>query len=100
MKYPALSNYVEGKLVSGGNGKLDVFSPLDGSVISTVPLSTKFDLDKAVEAAKKVFPSWSNKPIKERVQVFYKYKYLLEQNIDELTELVHIENNFRVPCRG
>ena len=92
MKYPALSNYVEGKLTASGNGKLDVHSPLDGSVISTVPLSTKSDLDKAVEAAKKAFPAWSNKPIKERVQVFYKYKYLLEQNIEELTELVHIEN--------
>ncbi|MGA8264082.1 MAG: CoA-acylating methylmalonate-semialdehyde dehydrogenase [Ignavibacteriaceae bacterium] len=92
MKYPALSNYVEGKLTASGNGKLDVYSPLDGSVISTVPLSTKSDLNKAVEAAKKAFPAWSNKPIKERVQVFYKYKYLLEQNIEELTELVHIEN--------
>ena len=92
MKYPALSNYVEGKLTASGNGKLEVFSPLDGSVISTVPLSTKSDLDKAVEAAKKAFLSWSNTPIKERVQVFYKYKYLLEQNIEELTELVHIEN--------
>jgi malonate-semialdehyde dehydrogenase (acetylating)/methylmalonate-semialdehyde dehydrogenase len=92
MKYPALSNYVEGKLTASGNGRLDVFSPLDGSVISTVPLSTKSDLDKAVEAAKRAFPAWSDKPIKERVQVFYKYKYLLEQNIEELTELVHIEN--------
>ena len=92
MKYPALSNYVEGKLTASGNGKLEVFSPLDGSVISTVPLSTKSDLDKAVEAAKKAFPAWSSKPIKERVRVFYKYKYLLEQNIEELTELVHIEN--------
>ena len=92
MKYPALSNYIEGKLTASGNGKLEVFSPLDGSIISTVPLSTKSDLDKAVEAAKKAFLSWSNTPIKERVQVFYKYKYLLEQNIEELTELVHIEN--------
>jgi malonate-semialdehyde dehydrogenase (acetylating)/methylmalonate-semialdehyde dehydrogenase len=92
MKYTALSNYVEGKLTASGNGKLDVYSPLDGSVISTVPLSTKADLDKAVEAARKAFHAWSSKPIKERVQVFYKYKYLLEQNIEELTELVHIEN--------
>ncbi len=92
MKYPELSNYVGGKLTESGNGKLDVFSPLDGSVISTVPLSKKSDLDKAVNAAKKAFPSWSNKPIKERVQVFFNYKHLLEKNIDELTELVHIEN--------
>jgi malonate-semialdehyde dehydrogenase (acetylating)/methylmalonate-semialdehyde dehydrogenase len=92
MKYAALGNFIGGQAVKSGNGKLDVFSPIDGSVISTVPLSKKSDLDKAVESAKKAFPSWSSLPIKERVQVFYRYKYLLEQNIDELTELVHIEN--------
>lgn len=92
MKYSELSNYIDGKLLSGGNGSLNVFSPLDGEIISTVPLSKKSDLDKAVEAAKKAYPSWSNLTIKERVQVFYRYKYLLEKNADELTELVHIEN--------
>src|SRR5207244_9659636 len=31
-------------------------------------------------------------PIKERVQVFYRYKTLLERNIDELSALVTREN--------
>jgi malonate-semialdehyde dehydrogenase (acetylating)/methylmalonate-semialdehyde dehydrogenase len=31
-------------------------------------------------------------PIKERVQVFYRYKALLEKNIDELGALVTEEN--------
>lgn len=92
MKYPALGNFIGGKTEQSGSKKLDVFSPLDGSVISTVPLSVKSDLDTAVDSARKAFPSWSSLPIKERVQVFYRYKYLLEKNIEELTELVHIEN--------
>ena len=92
MKYPALGNFIDGQTIQCDNKKLDVFSPLDGSIISTVPLSNITDLDKAVDAAKKAFPAWSSLPIKERVQVFFRYKHLLEQNIDELTELVHIEN--------
>ena len=92
MKYPALGNFIDGQTIQCDNKKLDVFSPLDGSIISTVPLSNITDLDKAVDAAKKAFPAWSSLPIKERVQVFFRYKHLLEQYIDELTELVHIEN--------
>src|SRR4029453_7830196 len=36
--------------------------------------------------------AWSGTPIKERVQVLYRYKSLLEQNIDELAALVTEEN--------
>lgn len=35
---------------------------------------------------------WSTLPIKERVQVFYRYKNLLEKNLNELSALVREEN--------
>src|SRR4030088_639704 len=38
------------------------------------------------------FPAWSETSIKERVQVFYRYKALLEKNIDELAALITEEN--------
>jgi malonate-semialdehyde dehydrogenase (acetylating) / methylmalonate-semialdehyde dehydrogenase len=85
-------NYINGKFVSSGSPKMDVVSPLDGNVISTVPLSTAKDLDDAVQAARKAYPDWSGRTLKDRVQVFYRYRQLLETHMDELTELVHIEN--------
>ncbi|MCL4127702.1 UNVERIFIED_CONTAM: hypothetical protein GTU68_008823 [Idotea baltica] len=69
-----------------------IMSPLDGSQISSVPLSGAKELDAAVTAAKAAFIPWSKLTIKDRVQVFYKYRELLAKNIDELAELVHIEN--------
>lgn len=92
MKYPSLKNFIGGKLVENGGDTLEVLSPLDGNTISLVPLSGYEAVDKAVTAAKKAFPKWSSTTIKERAQVFYRYKYLLEKNIDELTNLVHEEN--------
>jgi len=71
---------------------MEVISPLDGSVISTVPLSSKSDLDLAVAAAKAAFPAWSGLTLKERTQVFYKFRSLLEENMQELSELVSLEN--------
>ena len=38
------------------------------------------------------FPGWSALPIKERVQVFYRYRALLERDIESLTALVTEEN--------
>ncbi len=92
MKYKPVANYIGEDLIEGGNEKLDVLSPIDGSKISEVFLSTPEAVDKAVQTAKEAFPSWSNTPIKERVQVFFRYKRLLEKNMDEITILVQEEN--------
>jgi malonate-semialdehyde dehydrogenase (acetylating)/methylmalonate-semialdehyde dehydrogenase len=92
-KYPPVRNYIGGAFVDGeGYNHLDVTNPADGSVISRVPLSTAAAVDRAVQAAKRAFPAWSSLPIKERVQVFFRYKTLLEQNIDELAVLITEEN--------
>jgi len=92
MKYPAVQNYVGGRFVIGGPAFLDVYNPGDGSVISKVPLSSREEVDAAVVAAQGAFPAWSALPIKERVQVFYRYRALLERDIESLTALVTEEN--------
>jgi malonate-semialdehyde dehydrogenase (acetylating)/methylmalonate-semialdehyde dehydrogenase len=93
MKYTPVQNYINGRFVNASGARtLDVISPLDGSLLSAVPLSATADLDAAVKAAKKAFPAWSHTPIKERVQVFYRYKHLLEKNLSELAALVSEEN--------
>ena len=91
--YADVQNYIGGSFVPVADAKyLDVFNPADGNVIARVPLSRAQEVDRAVEAAKKAFPAWSELPIKERVQVFFRYKTLLEKHIDELSRLVTEEN--------
>ena len=93
MKYPEVQNYIAGNFTKTNSGRsLDVISPIDGNLLSKVPMSSATDLENAVKAAKKAFPAWSKLPIKERVQVFFRYKYLLEKNSKELAELVQEEN--------
>lgn len=92
LPYPEAKNFVAGEFLPLSNRTIEVITPLTGSILSVVPLSTTADLDLAVEAAKKAFPAWSATPIKERVQVFYRYKTLLEKHLKELATLVHEEN--------
>ncbi|MEW5821648.1 MAG: CoA-acylating methylmalonate-semialdehyde dehydrogenase [Cyanobacteriota bacterium] len=97
LKYGEIKNFVGGKLVDHGGEYLDIMNPNDGSIIGKVALSTSKDLDIAVEAAKKAFPAWSNTTIKDRAQVFYRYKNLIEQNLEELATIVHEENGKTMP---
>lgn len=91
-KQPEVKNYINGKFERNGQTSMNVESPLDGSVISTLPLSTYQDLDHAVTAAKEAFESWSELTLKERAQIFFRYRSLLEKNMDELSKLVQLEN--------
>ena len=93
MKYEKVKNYYNGTFQESiSTESLDVVSPLDGNLLSKVPMSTVDELNAAVESAKKAFPQWSATPIKERVQVFFRYRALLERDLDELTKLVSEEN--------
>lgn len=93
MKYPAVKNFVKGEFINSSSTRsLEVISPLDGNKLSVVPLSNSFDLEEAVKAAKSIFTHWSRTPIKERVQVFFRYKNLLEKNLQELAQLCSEEN--------
>lgn len=93
MKYPKIQNYVGGKFVAASSNKIiPIISPVNGELLSEMTCSTHADLDIAVAAAKAAFPAWSKTPIKERVQVFFRYKYLLEKHLQELSELCSEEN--------
>lgn len=89
---PQVLNFINGDFKKGTQEVMEVHSPLDGRVLSTLPLSTYRDLDDAVEAAKAAFTGWSTMTYKERVQIFFRYRSLLEKHMDELTKLVHLEN--------
>lgn len=93
MKYPEIKNYINGEFVNATITRtMEVISPLDGTLLSIVPMSSSSDLDNAVKAAQAAFPAWSKTPIKERVQVFFRYKTLLETHLKELSDLCTEEN--------
>ncbi len=92
MKYPTLTNLIRGQEVAANGSILDVYSPGTGEKISEVPLSNADAVDLAVTAAAEAQPAWGALPIKERVQVFFRYRTLLEQRTEELTDLIQEEN--------
>lgn len=90
--YPSVRNFVGGRFVAGAAQSLEVVNPSNGTLLSRVPLSSAADVDAAVCAAAAAFPVWSSTPIKERVQVFFRYRTLLEQHRIELAALIGEEH--------
>jgi malonate-semialdehyde dehydrogenase (acetylating) / methylmalonate-semialdehyde dehydrogenase len=92
-RYPTVRNFVGGRFTSStGGSELEVLNPSDGSLLSYVPLSSTSDLAAAVDAAAAAFRSWSATPIKDRVQVFFRYRSLLERHLGELARLISEEH--------
>jgi len=90
--YPDATHRIGGQAVAGGPRFLDVLNPATGAVISRVPLGGTAEVDQAVAAAHRAFPAWAATPIKERVQVFYRYKALLERDLVGLGALITEEH--------
>lgn len=70
----------------------DSFSPATGELLAAVPFAQKSDVDRAVEAAEKAFPSWKKTPISERVKLFRKLIDKLQANALDLAIIDSIDS--------
>ena len=91
--YGTAYNWIGGKLAPAIGGQtLDVTNPRYGKVMGQVVLSDARDMEVAIAAAKTALPGWKATPMKERAQVMYRLKALLERDMDELCWLLSAEN--------
>jgi malonate-semialdehyde dehydrogenase (acetylating)/methylmalonate-semialdehyde dehydrogenase len=69
-----------------------ITNPATGCVIAQVPYATADDVDRTARAAHAAFLKWREVPVVERVQVFYRYKDLLEKHAAEIARILSSEN--------
>ncbi|MFH1140538.1 MAG: aldehyde dehydrogenase family protein, partial [Chloroflexota bacterium] len=55
---PVIKNYIGGEWVESRGELRDVVNPATCEAIAKVPISTKGEIDAAVQAAKEAFPDW------------------------------------------
>jgi malonate-semialdehyde dehydrogenase (acetylating)/methylmalonate-semialdehyde dehydrogenase len=80
----------EWKDTASGN-YYEITNSSTGEVMAEAPQCTAEEVDAAVEAAAAAFPAWRDTPITERVQVMFRLKGLLEENLHDLAILLSIE---------
>ena len=92
-KEVVLKNFVNGQWVhSTATEYLDVPNPATGEVLARVPVSTKEDVEQAVQAAKLAFETWRKVPVPKRARILFKYHQLLSDNHEELAKMLVMEN--------
>ena len=97
-----LGHFINGKSVAGASGRLhEIYNPTTGEVQSTVALASRDEVNKAVDAAERAFPSWAGTNPQRRARVMFKFKELVEKDMDNLAKLISSEHGKILPdARG
>ena len=84
-------HFIAGAIVDGHAARhAPVFNPATGEVASTVCLADAQDVDDAVRAADAAFPAWAAEPPLKRARVMFRFKQLIERDMDILARsIVH-----------
>ncbi len=92
-------NYVGGEWIEPGAGGdlLDIENPSTGEAIGKVALSTRKEVDRAVEAARAAFPEWRATPLPQRVSHLFALRGLLTSNQEEISRTLAAEMGKSLP---
>jgi len=84
--------YIDGAWVaSTGKGKIEVINSTTEEVMGSIPEGTPDDVDKAVKAAKRAFPGWSQTSVEERGKYLQRITEGLQARMTEIAQVVSQE---------
>jgi aldehyde dehydrogenase (NAD+) len=84
--------YIDGAWVpSTGSDTIDVVNSTTEEVMGRIPSGTAEDVDKAVQAARRAFESWSTTSVEERAKYLTRITEGLTARMDEIATLVSQE---------
>ena len=87
-----VKNYIDGEWIESKGELKEVVNPATGKTIAKVPISTKDELNKAIEAAKEAYLHWRRTPPLARVRCLFRLKELMEENFEELSRIQTMEH--------
>jgi betaine-aldehyde dehydrogenase len=83
-----LQNFIDGEFVDPAEGQTEpVLNPATAEQIAEAPLSTEEDVNRAVEAARRAFPAWSETTPGERALALLRLADRVEEHADEISDL-------------
>lgn len=83
---------INGEMISMGDPTQDVFNPSTGEVSKQVAVATQTTVKKAITAAQDAFPAWRATPPLKRARIMFRFKELLEKNINKVAQLIGEEH--------
>ncbi|ABV35654.1 methylmalonate-semialdehyde dehydrogenase [Shewanella sediminis HAW-EB3] len=87
-----ITHFINGSHTDTSERTGQVFEPATGEQTASVSLASAAEVAGAIELAKRAHKSWSQISPLNRARVLFKFKALVENNIDELAELITREH--------
>ncbi|MEA3041127.1 MAG: malonate-semialdehyde dehydrogenase (acetylating) / methylmalonate-semialdehyde dehydrogenase, partial [Sphingomonadales bacterium] len=87
-----IDHFIGGGAFASGERQGDVFDPNNGGVQARVRLGTADDLARAVANAEAALPAWAATNPQRRARVMFRFKELVEKNMEELAHLLSSEH--------
>lgn len=88
-----IAHLIGGKSASSNEARLSpVFNPATGEQIAELELATKATVSDAIEKANAAFTEWSARTPINRARIMFRYKQLLQDNIEDLAVMVSREH--------
>ena len=93
LKETTLSNAIGGGLApSASTRTAPIFNPATGEQTGELKLSTRDELNAAVEAAKAALPGWANTPPLKRAWLMMRFQRLVEENAERIARAISAEH--------
>src|SRR5699024_8623426 len=86
-----LANFINGEWLNV-NESAPVINPATGERVVEVPLSTKENVDEAVETAEKAQKEWALVPAPQRAEVLFQVGNIMKERKEKLGNLLTMEN--------
>ncbi len=84
--------YVDGVwLATGESGSYALSNPATGEVLAELPLMSRAQVARAIEAAHAAWGPWRATPAKKRAQLLRRWFDLIEANADDIARLIVLE---------
>ncbi|MBS7537666.1 CoA-acylating methylmalonate-semialdehyde dehydrogenase [Ancylobacter lacus] len=87
-----IGHFIGGRPVSKGGRTGPVFDPATGAQSGEVELASSATVSDAVASAVAAFPAWADTPPLTRSRIMFKFKALLERDIDALATAITREH--------
>ena len=88
-----INHFINGVSVAATSGRTSpVFNPATGEQTADLGLASVDDVDAAVAAARTAFDDWRRESIANRTKLMFRFRNLVEANVDELARALTAEH--------
>lgn len=87
-----VGHFIQGQFNTNHAESQPIYNPATGQAIRTLALADTDTVEQAIQSAVAAFPAWSDTPVAKRARVMFKFKQLIENNLDHLAELIGQEH--------